>query len=82
MDEGERNRLCSLTGQLALEMQEAVQLAKSSFTTNPHQWIEKQVGVQLGPFIGKFADYYTALGVQSHAQLDSVFKANFKSVQG
>jgi len=79
LDDMSCEQISSLTATLVSQLGDSIAGARAGFRAQPEQWVAGRLAASLGPSIGQYANYYAALNVGTHAQLEQLFKANFQS---
>ena len=71
-----------LTQDLCKDLTSTLSRARSGCEANPSEWVEKRISGELGPSIGRYARYFSELGISSHGELTELFKTHYKSTNG
>lgn len=71
-----------LTKDLCKDLTSTLSRARSGCEANPSEWVEKRISGELGPSIGRYARYFSELGISSHGELTELFKTHYKSRNG
>jgi len=71
--------ISSCTAVLCQQLAECINDARSKFCQQPSTWLDSQLTASLAPSIGLYCQYFNALNVSTHAQLEQLFQANFNS---